>query len=318
MARTPESMRGGAIIWKFLALGGVATAALVYSMSGDGETKAQNVGAVPRISVQAPPTGYTEEKEKRVPQKTADPTAKNEGTTRRTTPSAQARGSSKKDEFWERGLQAGGGGNKADETVIAAAFQKAGRKSDFRKSNSDCWLPPGAFIPVRSVTRIVTEKPGILKAKVTTDIWDTSGTCLVLPSGSDLVADYGGSVTKGEKRVPVTNMEIVRPFPADDMVTIAGVAGDPHGAAGVPGDVESNLLSTALLVSASVGLDLAQAALTSGGSLIGPIIGENASRPLDQIANDLWKRPSLIQVDERTDMLLILRTGISGDDFRNH
>lgn len=318
MARTPESMRGGARALRFLAVGGAIVGITVYAMSG-GQEEAKATGVVPRITGVGQAAGYQEEPEKpTVPQRTAIPEQREETRQRsaRTVPSS--RGGGGKDDFMERGLKAGIGGYRADEKIIEAAWSKKERKSDFRPSNSDCWLPPGAFIPVRSVTRIVTEKAGLLKAKVTADIWDTSGTCLVLPAGSDLVADYGASATRGEKRVPISNLEIVRPYPADDIVTINGVAGDEFGAAGVPGETSSNLLSTALLVTASIGVDLAQAALTSGGSLIGPIIGENAGKPIDQIARDLWQRPSISQVDERTDMLLILRQGVAGDDFRDH
>jgi type IV secretion system protein VirB10 len=317
MARTPESMAGGARVWRVVAIGGLAAAGLTaYAMSG-GKEEAQATGAVPRITGVGQTAGYVEEKvAETLPKQTEEP-AKKEERRARSTVSTQPQRAPRND-FFERGLKEGAGGHKADPQIIEAAMTKKANRSDFKKSGSDCWLPPGAFIPVRSLTRVVTEKAGILKAKITADVWDTSGTCLVLPAGSDLVADYGGSTTKGEKRVPITNLEIVRPYPADDTVTLNGVAGDPTGAAGVPGDVESNFLSTALLVTASIGIDLAQAALTSGGSLIGPIIGENAGRPIDQIARDLWQRPSVIQVDERTDMLLILRAGVAGDDFRDH
>lgn len=317
MARTPESMAGGARVLRFVLLGGVAVGSIVWFMSG-GKEEAKAYGVVPRMTGVEQTAGYQPEPEKpTVPQRTnTAPAADPKDERRRSVP--RSGGGGKKDDFMERGLKAGIGGYKADEKVIEAAWTKKEKKSDFRKSGSDCWLPPGAFVPVRSVTRVVTEKAGIVKAKVTADVWDTSGTCLVLPAGTDLVADYAATTTKGEKRVPLSNLELVRPYPADDVVTVNGVAGDPTGAAGIPGETSSNLLSTALLVTASVGIDLATAALTNGGSLIGPIIGANAGRPLDQIARDLWQRPSVNSVDERTDLLLILRQGIAGDDYRDH
>ena len=326
--RTPEGMAGGWRVGRILMIGGVIGAGIAYSFWGGAEETAAPVGVVPRITGASSPgaaEGYVEDKtpqSNREERRGSDNSNSDRGIRRRNDDPREtrtvSRGGARKDDFLERGLNAGLGGFKADKEIVDAAWTKTTETSDFKKSGSKCWLPPGAFIPVRSVTRIVTEKPGIVKAKVTADIWDTSGTCLVIPADSDLVADYSATTTRGEKRVPLSNMEIVRPYPADDTVTIAGVAGDQFGAAGIPGETSSNFLSTALLVTASVGIDLATAALTQGGSLIGPIISRNAGNPLDQIAQDLWNRPSVNRVDETTDMMLILRQGIKGDDFRNH
>jgi type IV secretory pathway VirB10-like protein len=324
--RTPEGMSGGWRTGRFVVIGGVLCAAVAYGFLSSGrEPAAQVYGEVPRITGTNEATGYTEDRitkrtetERQKPRQDDDRGVNRRNEGRSEFVSSGSRGSSNKDDFMQRGLKAGLGGFKAEEDIVKAAWSKNEQKSDFQKSGSKCWLPPGAFIPARSVTRIVTEKPGIVKAKITVDIWDTSGTCLIFPADTDIVADYAATETRGEKRVPITNLEIVRPFPADDTVTISGVAGDSHGAAGVPGETSSNLLSTALLVTASVGIDLAMAALTDGGSLIGPIIGNNASRPLDQIANDMWNRPSINQVDEKSDILIILRKGVKGDDFRDH
>lgn len=319
-------MSGGWRVGRFALIGGLICAAVGYAYYSGGATEtAQAYGVVPRITGVQQTGGYQEAQERetrqREPQaatRTEDRGVQRRDVDRRVPQSSGGRGRNRADDFMQNGLKAGIGGFKAEEKVLEAAWSRKDGGSDFKKSGSKCWLPPGAFIPVQSVTRIITEKPGIVKAKVTVDIWDTSGTCLVLPAGSDLVADYAATATRGEKRVPISNMEIVRPYPADDVVTINGVGGDEFGAAGIPGETQTNFISTALLVTASVGLELATAALTDGGSLIGPIIGRNASNPLDQIANDLWNRPSVNKVDERSDMLLILRQGIKGDDFRNH
>ncbi|CAO3456177.1 conjugal transfer protein TrbI [Azospirillum brasilense] len=226
----------------------------------------------------------------------------------------QAKAPPKEDELRKKAMEAGVGGwsRKEEGTTVAAA--QAGT-SDFVAAGSDCLVPPGTPIPLLTVNRVVTERGGIVTAHVTQDVWDAGFSCLAVPGGSVVTLDVGSGVTRGQTRIEVANPVITRPWPRNDTVRVAAVGADVTGAAGLAGSVEVPWLQTGLLIAASTAVDVAAAALTGGGSLIGGILGHSIDRPLDKAAKDLLGRAPVITLDAGEPVLLLLRGGLKADDF---
>ncbi|MBP2226752.1 type IV secretion system protein VirB10 [Azospirillum agricola] len=229
-------------------------------------------------------------------------------------PRPQAKTVPKEDELRKKAMEAGVGGWSRKEEGTAVASAQAGA-SDFAAAGSDCLVPPGTPIPLLTVNRVVTERGGIVTARVTQDVWDAGFSCLAVPAGSVVTLDVGSGVSKGQKRIEVANPVITRPWPRNDTVRVAAIGADITGAAGLAGSVQVPWLQTGLLIAASTAVDVAAAALTGGGSLIGGILGHSIDRPLDKAAKDLLDRAPVITLDAGEPVLLLLRGGLRADDF---
>ena len=79
-----------------------------------------------------------------------------------------------------------------------------------------------------------------------------------------------------------------------------------------PGDP----LVRALLIAASTAVDLGQAALTHGGSLIGAIIGRTVDSPLNKAAKDLLDRQPVVTLEPGDAIAILLRGAVECQDFR--
>lgn len=229
-------------------------------------------------------------------------------------PRPQAKAPPKEDELRKKAMEAGVGGWSRKEDAGAVTVARVGA-SDFTTAGSDCLVPPGTPIPLLTVNRVVTERGGIVTARVTQDVWDAGFVCLAVPAGSMVTLDVGSGVTKGQKRIEVANPVITRPWPRNDTVRVAAVGADASGAAGLAGTVQVPWLQTGLLIAASTAVDVASAALTGGGSLIGGILGHSIDRPLDKAAKDLLDRAPVITLDAGEPVLLLLRGGLRADNF---
>ncbi|WP_454017679.1 TrbI/VirB10 family protein [Azospirillum sp. Marseille-Q6669] len=281
--------------------------------------RSQGAGGLPKLSTALGPT----QPEPRLPSyedmapKPAPPPAPRIEKKEPSPPPArsQAKAPPKEDELRKKAMEAGVGGWSSKEedkgTVLAA---QAGT-SDFAAAGSDCLVPPGTPIPLLTVNRVVTERGGIVTARVTQDVWDAGFSCLAVPAGSVVTLDVGSGVSKGQKRIEVANPVITRPWPRNDTVRVAAIGADITGAAGLAGSVQVPWLQTGLLIAASTAVDVAAAALTGGGSLIGGILGHSIDRPLDKAAKDLLDRVPVITLDAGEPVLLLLRGGLRADDF---
>ncbi|NYZ16945.1 TrbI/VirB10 family protein [Azospirillum sp. RWY-5-1] len=245
------------------------------------------------------------------------PPAPRVGPTPTTPPPAQPRASAppKEDELRKKAMDAGVGGWSRKEPDPTAA--KPAGASDVTGFGADCLVPPGTPIPAQTISRTVTERGGILTAQVTRDVWDAGFACLAVPAGSMVTMEVGSGVTKGQKRIEVSRPVIVRPWPRSDMVQPAAIGADATGAAGLPGRVEVPWFETGLLIGASTAVDLAAAALTGGGSLLGTILGRGIESPLDRAAKDMLERAPVITLDAGEPLLLVLRGALRAADFRS-
>ncbi|CAO3414145.1 TrbI/VirB10 family protein [Azospirillum doebereinerae] len=230
-------------------------------------------------------------------------------------PRPQAKAPPKEDELRKKAMEAGVGGWSRKEEGTTVASAQAGA-SDFAAAGSDCLVPPGTPIPLLTVNRVVTERGGIVTARVTQDVWDAGFACLAVPAGSLVTMEVGSGVTKGQKRIAVSKPVITRPWPRNDTVQPVVMVADVTGASGLSGDVEVPWVETGLLIGASVAVDLASAALTGGGSLLGTILGRSVESPLNRAAKDMLERAPVITLEAGEPLLLVLRGGLRMDDFR--
>jgi type IV secretion system protein VirB10 len=225
------------------------------------------------------------------------------------------RGPVKEDELHKKAMEAGvGGWSRKEPDKAAAGGVPIG--SEVASASGDCVVPAGTPIPLQTISRVVTERGGLLTAQVTRDVWDVGFACLVVPAGSTVTMDVGSGVTKGQKRIAVTKPVITRPWPRNDTVQPIAVTSDASGAAGLPGSVEVAWMETGLLIGASTAVDLASAALTGGGSLLGSILGRGIESPLDRAAKDLLERAPVITLEVGEPITLVLRGALKADDFR--
>lgn len=225
------------------------------------------------------------------------------------------RGPVKEDELQKKAMDAGVGGWSRKEQDEGTAAGASGR-TDFAATGGDCVVPAGTPIPLQTISRVVTEREGLLTAQVTQDVWDASFACLAVPAGSTVTMEVSSGVTKGQTRIAVTKPVIARPLPRNDTVQPIAVTSDASGAAGLPGSVEVPWMETGLLIGASTAVDLASAALTGGGSLLGTILGRGIESPLDRAAKDLLERRPVITLEAGEPITLMLRGALKVDDFR--
>jgi hypothetical protein len=224
-----------------------------------------------------------------------------------------ARAAPKEDDLRKKAMEAGVGGWSRKQEERGESAEPAGSLDV--AAGSECFVPPGTPIPLLTVNRVVTERGGIVTARVSQDVWDAGFSCLAVPAESVVTLEVGASVSRGQKRIAVANPVITRPWPRNDAVRVAAVGADATGAAGLPGSVEVPWLQTGLLIAASVAVDAGVAALTGGGSLIGGLLGHAMDRPLDKAAKDLLDRAPVITLDAGEPVLLLLRSGLRTDEF---
>lgn len=132
--------------------------------------------------------------------------------------------------------------------------------STLQRPQSPYVLQPGWTIPATLETAINSELPGMVRARVNADVYDTpSGQHLLIPSGSMLVGQYANKIAYGAKRVFFAFNRINFPDGAWlDLGAMPGVADD--GTSGGSDQVDTHFWTTfghALLMSvitAGVGL----------------------------------------------------------------
>src|SRR3546814_14891023 len=100
----------------------------------------------------------------------------------------------RRDELWDRALEAGVGGwsRRDDGRAIDAGGARATgtdggpmqTAEKFAPVASECFVPPGTPLEAQTITRIVTERPGIVTALVTRDVWRPGFDCLAVPACS--------------------------------------------------------------------------------------------------------------------------------------
>ncbi|MES9966151.1 MAG: TrbI/VirB10 family protein [Sedimenticola sp.] len=110
----------------------------------------------------------------------------------------------------------------------------------------------GTVIPAVMITGINSDLPGMIKAQVSQNVYDTAtGRHLVIPQGSMLIGAYDSKVAFGQNRVLVAWNRLV--FPDASAVELGNMPGnDISGYAGLADDVDNHyvrIFGSALLTS---------------------------------------------------------------------
>jgi type IV secretion system protein VirB10 len=338
----PPSVRpAGLVAWKVAAVAGLAGTvglATFMAMDRNGQAAAPQVARL--VAAREPETrGYADLRQQAsvaVPDKPPSPAPAAAPAVQRLaepapagSPSSAPSGGRRRDDLWERAMEAGVGGWSADDGerkaldgVQVAAAGGTGTAANplgltsFTGSACPGFVKPGTPIRATLINKVATERGGIATFNVDADVWNTGMDVLAVPGASTMTVEYVGDATRGQKRVAFANPTIVRPWPRSDVVQVSAMTADASGASGLPGYVNVPWFQTGLLVAASTAVDLGVAALTGGGSILGAILADNADSPLDRVAKDLWERAPVIELDPGEQVLVFLKGGLCADDFR--
>lgn len=93
-------------------------------------------------------------------------------------------------------------------------------------------LQAGTVFPAILQTRLNSDNPGVVMARITTDVYDSiSGQYLLLPKGSKLLGQYNSKVAPGQSRLQVKFLRLIRPdgssisLPSQPGMNTFGVSG---------------------------------------------------------------------------------------------
>ena len=117
-------------------------------------------------------------------------------------------------------------------------------------------LRAGSVIPAILVTSIDSQLPGLIRAQVSQNVYDTpTGNYVLIPQGSQLLGEYSTGVTYGQTRVMVAWKRIT--FPDGRVLDIGAMPGtDIGGKSGFEDQVNNHYLRTfgsAILLSTIAG-----------------------------------------------------------------
>lgn len=143
-------------------------------------------------------------------------------------------------------------------------------------------LSAGTIISMTLKTGLNSDLPGQIVAEVDQNVYDTlTGTTLLIPKGTRMIATYDSSVSWGQSRALVAWTQLIRP---DGLVlTLPGLPGiDGAGYAGYKDKVSNHwwqLIRDALLASViDIGAgEFIQQASDADSNLIGGVVGDTAA-----------------------------------------
>lgn len=206
------------------------------------------------------------------------------------------------------GLSAGGsGGSKTPTGALNMQNGKQAFASNVGSSDSPDYLqsaykPPrsrfeikaGTTIPAALETKLNSDLPGKVKARVTRDVYDSrTGDYLLIPQGAVLIGKYNSSLSYHQSRAQVGWLRMI--MPNGNSIDLKGMSGtDALGVAGITDQVDyhSKQIAGAILLSTAIaaGGNYARGNNTSqfGGqrstsNVVGDTISQNASQVGQQI-----------------------------------
>ncbi len=119
-------------------------------------------------------------------------------------------------------------------------FFKEGQGGSGYQFNSLNSLWSGTIIPAVLVTAINTDLPGVVIARVTSNVYSSqNGKYLLIPEGTQLFATYNSSISYGQNRVQIAWNKMIRPDGLEmDLGNLNGV--DARGQSGNRGHVNTH------------------------------------------------------------------------------
>lgn len=129
-------------------------------------------------------------------------------------------------------------GDDRNSKFLASASAIGDRAAKARQINRiDAMIPEGTLIPGILETAIVSDLPGQIRAITSQDVYSFDGRRILIPTGTRLIGEYQSEVTRGQKRIFVIWIRLLR----DDGVTVRlnSIATDSLGRSGLTGIVDN-------------------------------------------------------------------------------
>ena len=150
-------------------------------------------------------------------------------------------------------------------------------------------IAPGTVISMILRTGLNTDLPGQIMAEVTQNVYDSlSGTVLLIPKGTRLVASYSSSVTFGQQRVLIAWTQLIRP---DGLIlNLSGLPGiDAQGYTGYADKVNNHIWSLLGGTALASLISLAENEVASQAELVGDTIAEAMGIASDNVSSTAEK-----------------------------
>lgn len=135
-------------------------------------------------------------------------------------------------------------------------------------------ITEGSSVRTVLMTSVVSDLPGKIIARVTSDVYDSNQSCVLIPKGSEIIGVYNSEVAIGQERVLMAMNRLI--LPNGTWISLAGAsATDMIGRSGMQAKVNNHffkIFSTSLILGgASLMLPKADSTLTTsagpGGNL---------------------------------------------------
>lgn len=144
-------------------------------------------------------------------------------------------------------------------------------------------VAPGTVVSMILRTGLNTDLPGQIMAEVTQNVYDSlSGTVLLIPKGTRLIASYSSSVTFGQRRVLIAWTQLIRP---DGLVlNLPGLPSiDDQGYAGYEDKVNNHTWDLIWGTALASLISLAENEISAQTELLGDTIAEAMGIATDNI-----------------------------------
>lgn len=187
-----------------------------------------------------------------------------------------------------KGASVNGGGDAVaenDDTVRATIIR-----------NRSSVVQQGVIIPAVLETPLNSDRPGLARAIVSSDVRSFDGTRVLIPRGSRLIGEFKADTNPGVRRILVTWGRLIRPDGV--AIRLDSPASDSLGGSGVPGRVNTHFFerfASAVLQSAlTIGVNVASQAPNNGSNIYVGLPGQAAQLGQDLLPDS--KRPPTIKV----------------------
>jgi type IV secretion system protein VirB10 len=155
----------------------------------------------------------------------------------------------------------GGDGSSSQVSQFLGSYAEPDTAYGQRIARPDLTVGKGEIITVLNDTAINTEQPGMVRGRVTSDVWSMDMGCILIPAGSKVISEARSGVQAGGERIAVVGVTIRTPAPDFVTININSMAADGVGRSGIPSEVDRK-------TAARFGLAILTSMLPSGGDSI--------------------------------------------------
>jgi type IV secretion system protein VirB10 len=153
------------------------------------------------------------------------------------------------------------------------------------------------IITARMESGLITDSPGIIRARVARNVYDhATGTHILIPQGSTLVGSYDNAVAYGQSTVVTAWQRVIYPAPCDESLTLGTMpGGDAEGYAGFRDRTDNHYLqvfANAILLSLfSAGTQLSQPQAQNDENIgAGQTVASAMGQQLGQLGQEFARR----------------------------